>query len=130
VDVEGGEGDLGGQGDADKTLANDVQGVFGGVEQDTARMGDGETAQAGGAGGDGEGEVEGEEGLAALGLPADDADGLIGPEAIDEPAVLRGAELEQMRKGGREGVHQRLLSVGAGRRRGLPGARGAVNSSR
>ena len=37
----------------------------------------GEAAQAGDAGGDGDGEIEGEEGLAALGLAADDADGLL-----------------------------------------------------
>ena len=36
----------------------------------------------------GHGHVEGEEGLAALGLAADDAHGLVGPEALDEPVAL------------------------------------------
>jgi len=34
-----------------------------------------EAAQAGGAGGDSDGQIEGEEGFAAFGLAADDADG-------------------------------------------------------
>ena len=48
----------------------------------------GEAAQARDAGGDRDGEVEGEERLAALGLAADDADGLLGPQPGDQPAVL------------------------------------------
>ena len=51
----------------------------------------GEAAQAGDAGGDRDGDVEGEERLAALGLAADDADGLLGPQAGDQPALLLGA---------------------------------------
>ena len=41
-------------------------------------------------GGDRDGQIQGEEGLAALGLAADDADGLVGPQAVDEPALLLG----------------------------------------
>jgi len=41
----------------------------------------GEAAQAGDGGGDGD--VEGEERFAAFGLAADDADGLLGPQAVD-----------------------------------------------
>ena len=90
LDVQRGEVDAGGQRDAVQTLADDVERVLGGVEQDAAGLRRREVAQAGGAGGDGEGEVQGEEGLAALGLAADDAHGLFGPEALDEPAALRG----------------------------------------
>ena len=50
-----------------------------------------EAAQAGGAGGDRDGEVERQEQLAALGLAADDANGLVGPQPGDEPAMLLGA---------------------------------------
>src|SRR5208337_1184968 len=48
-------------------------------------------AQAGRAGGDRDGEVESQERLAALGLAADDADGLLRPQPGDEPAMLIGA---------------------------------------
>jgi hypothetical protein len=58
---------------------DDVQGVLGGVEQHASWVGHGEAAQAGPAGGDGDGQIEGEEGFAAFGFAADDADGLLGP---------------------------------------------------
>ena len=51
-----------------------------------------EAAQAGDAGGDGDGQIEGEEGFAAFGFAADDADGLFRPQFVDEPALLFGAE--------------------------------------
>jgi len=38
----------------------------------------------------GERHIEGEEGLAALGCTAHDADGLMAPQALDEPALLGG----------------------------------------
>jgi hypothetical protein len=63
-----------------------------------------EAAQARDAGGDGDGDVE--EGLAAFGLAADDADGLLGPQAGDEPAVLLAALIEA--PGGLDG-NPRLL---------------------
>jgi hypothetical protein len=53
-----------------------------------------EAAQAWDAGGSGHGDVEGEEGRAALGLAAADADGLLGPQGGDEPAMLLAALLE------------------------------------
>ncbi len=129
LDVEGGEVDPGREGDAVQALAHDVERVFGGVEEDAAGLGGRKAPQAGGPRGDGERDIEREEGLAALGLPADDADGLRGPEALDEPAALGRPALELMREaGGQERGHARL-SAGA-RRRGLLAARGGVNSSR
>src|SRR4051812_18120683 len=60
--------------------------VFGHVEEDGARVVDVEDIEAGCAGGDGDREVEGEPGLAALGGAAQDADGTARPEGVDEPA--------------------------------------------
>ena len=91
LDVEFGESDPGGGTDAFEALTDDMQRVLGGVEQHTAGALDGEAAQAGCSGGDGDGQIEGEEGFAALGLAADDADGFFGPELIDQPAALLGS---------------------------------------
>jgi hypothetical protein len=118
----------GGQRDAVQTLTDDVERVLGGAEEDAAGLGRREVAQAGGAGGDGEGEVQGEEGLAALGFATDDAHGLLGPESVDEPAALRGKLLERMHGADRqERGHGRLS---AGTRRGLAVGRGWTKSSR
>jgi len=76
--------------DALESSAHDMQGVFCGVEQDAARTRHREAAQARRAGSDGDGQIQGEEGLAALRFPADDSDGLFGPETRDEPALLLG----------------------------------------
>ena len=59
--------------------ADDVLCILGGVEQDAAGARHLEAAQAGRSGGHCDGQVEGEEGFAALGLAADDADGFVGP---------------------------------------------------
>lgn len=88
--------------------------VLGEVDQDGARRQDGEATEAGGAAGDGEGEVEAEPGLATLGGPADEADAGAGPQTLDEPgdgAVGRGQvgggdDLEAV--GGR-GAHEAFL---------------------
>ena len=67
-DVEGLEPGAGGARDALEAGAHDVPGVLGGEQQDGSWLVGGEAAQAGHAGGDRDGEVEREEGLAALGL--------------------------------------------------------------
>ncbi len=67
--------------DAFEALAHDMQRVLGGEEQHAASARHGEAAQARDAGSDRDGEVECEERLAALGLAADDADGLLAPTA-------------------------------------------------
>jgi hypothetical protein len=79
LDVEVGERDAGGGADAFEPAAHDVECVLGGVEQNAPAARDGEAAQAGSAGGDRHREVEGEEGFAAFGLAADDADRLLRP---------------------------------------------------
>jgi hypothetical protein len=73
--VECGETDAGSGTDALEPTADDVQGVFGGIEQDTAGAADREATQAGNSGGDGDSQIEGEEGFAAFRFAADDADG-------------------------------------------------------
>ena len=89
-DVEGFEPGAGGARDPLEAGAHDVSCVLGGEHQDRARLVGGEAAQAGDAGGDGDGEVERQEGLAALGLAADDADRLAHPQPIDEHCCRRG----------------------------------------
>jgi len=88
VDVERGKVELEVRADAFEPRADDVQGVFSGVEKDAAFSRDGKVSQARRAGGDGYGHIEYEEALAALGLASNDADGLVGPQALDEPACF------------------------------------------
>lgn len=77
VEAEAGEAEL------------DVGGsVFGHVDECGSRIVHGEAAEAGGAAGDGECEVEGEPALAALGGTADDANAGASPERLDEPSAL------------------------------------------
>lgn len=85
-----GEVDLSGLGEALESSA-DLEGVIlGGEEEDWTGLGDRESSEARGAGGDGEGDLEGEEGFTGLGGSAEDADGLVIPEAVDEPGGLLG----------------------------------------
>jgi hypothetical protein len=95
VDIEFCKNELEMGADAFEPGADDVQGVFGGVEEDPALARDRKMSQARRAGGDGDGHIEDEETLATLGLASDDADGLVGPEALDEPSSFGrgGAEL-------------------------------------
>ena len=91
-----------------------MQGVLGGVEQHASWVGHGEAAQAGPARGDGDGQIEGEEGFAAFGLAADDADGLLGPQVGDQPALILGTLGQAM--GGDDGKrgHRRLPAAALG----------------
>ena len=59
---------------------------------------------------DRDGEIESQERLAALGLAADDADGLLRPQPGDEPAMLVGALGQAI--GGLDGqhAHERLIA--------------------
>ena len=111
--------DAGGGTDAFEAATDDVQCVFGGIEQDATGAADREAAQAGDAGGDGDGQIEGEEGFAALGLAADDADGFFRPQPVDEPALLLGAIGEAPGRLDRKLAHRRrriaaLVSFAAG----------------
>jgi hypothetical protein len=88
LDVEIGERDAGSLADALEAASHDMQCILGGIEQHAARSRHRKAAQARDAGGDRHGDVEGEERLAAFGFAADDANGLLGPQAGNEPAVL------------------------------------------
>ena len=91
LDVEIGEAEAGGGADAVEPPAHDVERVLGGVKQNAPGAWHGEATQARNACRDRDGEVEGEEGFAALGLAADDPDRLLGPQPGDEPALVLGA---------------------------------------
>jgi hypothetical protein len=70
LDIEIDKIEAGGGADAVEPAPHDMQGVLGSVEQDASGPLHGEAAQAGCAGGDGDGKVEGEEGFAAFWLAA------------------------------------------------------------
>src|SRR5271157_3002829 len=63
LDVEFGEADTGGGEDALEAATDDMERVLGGIEQYTTRARDREAPQAGDAGGDGDRQIEGEEGF-------------------------------------------------------------------
>jgi hypothetical protein len=86
LDVELGEPCVTGLADAIETDANESGRVFGGEEEDASGFGDGESFEAGGTGGQGDRHVENQETFSGLGFAADDAHGLLGPKALDEPA--------------------------------------------
>ena len=108
-DVEGLERGAGGPGDALETGAHDMAGVLGGEQQDRPGPFGGEVAQAGDAGGHRDGEIEREEGFAALGFAADDADRVAAPEPVDQPLPVPWPVLELGRGSGREALHRRAL---------------------
>ncbi|MEA2738180.1 MAG: hypothetical protein QOH05_1487 [Acetobacteraceae bacterium] len=105
--VEIGETDAGRGADAFEAATDDVQRVFGWVKQNAAGAAHREATQAGDAGGDGDGQIESEEGLTAFGLAADDADGFFRPQPIDEPALLFGAIGEAPGRLDRKLAHRR-----------------------
>ena len=90
VNIEVTKADAGGGADALQAAAHDVQGVLGGVEQDTSGLRHGEPSQARGSGGDRDGKIQREEGFAALRFPTDDTDGIGRPQIGDQPALLLG----------------------------------------
>jgi len=86
--------------------AHDVLSVLGGIEQYAAGGGDREAPQRRPPGGDRDGELEGEEALATLRFPADDADGPFAPEIGDEPALRFGLRGQAVRGLDRQGIHR------------------------
>jgi|SRR6516164_1588014 len=109
VDVEAFEVDAGHGGNSLEAPAHDEGRILGGEQQCGTTLSGWEAAQAGAAGGHGDGEIEGQEGLAAFGFAADDSDRLSAPQAFDQPARrggwsggdLRGAQ-------GWQGFHGRV----------------------
>ena len=85
LDIEVGEVVARGASDAGEPLPHDVERILGSEQQHAAGADHREPAQARRARGDRDGEIEHEERLAALGLAANDANGLVPPEVLDEP---------------------------------------------
>ena len=128
LEIEGLKHDASGPGNTRQARAHDVERVFGGEEQHAPSAGGAKAPQTRRAGGDSDRQVEGEKRLAALGLTADDTDGLGRPELFDQPAVLGALDREGVRRLHRQQRH-RAASV---RRRPLAGAaaRGGAKTSR
>src|SRR5271165_5531984 len=85
-----------------------MQGVLGGEEKDSTGLRHAEAPQASGRRSDGNGHIEREKRLAALGLAADDADGLIGPKLLDEPAAFFGTSFQPVGRLDRQPAHGRV----------------------
>ena len=107
------KGGGGGVGDPVQALAHPMAGVLGGEQQHGTACGGTVVAQAWDAGGHGDGEVQRQQGFAALGLAADDAHGLLGPQRVHHPLLRLGALLELHRRACREALHRRALLGGA-----------------
>ena len=114
-----GERDPSSEADAIEARAYEVQRVLGRVEEDWPSTCGSESAQAGDAGSDGDQRVEREKALAALGLATNDADRFIGPEVLDEPAVLRRTERQIARAGDGQGRHRDRPARARGRSAGV-----------
>jgi hypothetical protein len=87
VDRDGGEIEASSAADAAEPCFDDGRGVLGHVEEDGARIVDVEGAEAGGAGGDGDREVEREPGFAHLGAASTPT--AAHAQAVDEPCARR-----------------------------------------
>jgi hypothetical protein len=103
-----GEVELDERADPLESTAHDVKSIFGGIEEHTAGMGDGKVSKTRRAGSDGDGHIEDEEAFAGFWLAADDSDGLLGPEILDEPAARLFGGAELVRGSERQGVHGRV----------------------
>ena len=102
-----------GAADAFEAVTHQVQRVLGGVEQHAAGPRDRVLPQTRGAGGDRDGEIEGEERLAALGLATDDADRFLRPELLDQPVALLGPIGQTVRELDRQEAHRRRPATAA-----------------
>ncbi len=90
-------------------MSHDRGRVLGGEEQDSAAPERGKAPETRRARRDRDGHIEGEEGLTALGLAAEDADRLSGPQPLDEPALLLGTRVEIVRAADGQHGHERLF---------------------
>jgi len=114
VEVEAGEGEapvLTELGDAVTELG---QGVLGEVDQGGPRGVDLEAAEAGGAGGHRDRQIQSQPGFTRLGGPANDADGAGAPQIADEPRRVGRLGIEGMDwEGGQRLVHGQINSRAA-----------------
>jgi hypothetical protein len=68
--------------------------IFGEIDEHVTGVGDIEAVETRGGGGDREGEIETEPGLAEFGSAGEEADGRAAPEGVDEPARCVGRLVE------------------------------------
>jgi hypothetical protein len=101
-----------GPGDAGDTFPDGAGWVLCGVEQDGARIADGEASEGWHSSGDGHREIESEPCLSGLGDTADEADGLFGPEVFDEPSCVFRDDGKIGDTGDCKGIHGRILRLG------------------
>ena len=94
VKVQGAEGEPPVAAEVGHPVSNSRQGILGEVDDGGAGAHDLEATEAGGAGGDGDGDIETEPGFTGLGGAADDANGGAAPEILDEPANVVGFGLD------------------------------------
>lgn len=102
MEVEVGERELPVRADLGDAVTELVGRVLGEVDDSGPRGVDVEAAETGGAGCDGDGEIEPEPGFAGLGRSPDDPDSVGAPEGLDEPAGLGGPGLDGMDGQGRQ----------------------------
>jgi hypothetical protein len=107
LDVESLEIQLANAADPFEPGADDVEGVLGRVQEDPAGLLGLKTSETGTARGHRNRKFESEEGLVGFGLAAEDADSLIGPEALDEPSVVGSRGTEFMRGDDGKAFHAR-----------------------
>ena len=108
-----GKRDLGGSGDAFQALAHDRQRVFRREEQHRSTAPHGELPQTSGARSDADGHVQGQEAFAAFRFATQDADGLVGPELLDQPLGLGAVTLQLTGALNRQRVHAFLMGLGS-----------------
>jgi hypothetical protein len=112
LDVECGEPETAGGADSLEPPPHHVERILGGIENDAAGARDWKAAQTGSAGGDRNGEIQGEERFAALGLGADNADSLLGPQIFDQPALfLRAGRQAMSRRDGQHAHRRRAAAI-------------------
>ena len=100
--------------EAGQAGADHGQRIFGREKQCRAGARHRELAQTRRAGGHADGQIQSEEGFAALGFAAQDAHGLLGPEVFDQPAGEGGGVGRQLAGAlNREGVHDFLAGLGS-----------------
>jgi hypothetical protein len=115
VDVEVLEVNTGDGGDAFEAPSHDDGVILGGEQQHGTTLTGRKAAQAGGTGGNGDGNIESQEGLAAFWFPTDDSDRLGAPQTFDQPTRRGGWSGSELRGSqGRQRLHERTPA-----RRGL-----------
>lgn len=108
-----GKGDLSGRRDTFKPLTHDRQRVFGWKKQHRSATSYWELPQTGSTGSNADSDIQSQEAFAAFGLAAEDADGLLGPELLDQPLSLRAGVGQLTGALDEQRVHGFLVGLGS-----------------